>query len=264
MDINRFIDIAEHAGGLTLEYFGADVEVQTKSDQSPLTQADLAAEGYILEQLQAFCPEIPIVSEEAADHEALHRRLNQGDAFFLVDPLDGTREFVAGRPEFTVNIALIEKGVPVLGVVHAPALETTYYAQQGKGAWKKTAQGVERIYSSGHDGTGPLNVIASRSHRDENTEQYLSEIDLNETVAIGSSLKFCLLAEGKADLYPRFGPTMEWDVAGGDCVYRNAGHEGPNQSPFEYMKPGFRNGPFLIGAVTPSLQALFDGIVRGE
>lgn len=262
MDINILVDMAEQAGQLTLKYFGQNPEVYTKSDQSPLTQADLEAEGYIVDRLKASWDHIPIVSEEATDHEVLQSRLEAGAAFFLVDPLDGTKEFLGGRPEFTVNIALIDGGIPVLGVVHAPVLETTYYAEQGQGAWKKTPQGTERIYCSRHDGEGALNVIASRSHRDEKTEQFMDRIELKDTVAIGSSLKFCLLAEGQADLYPRFGPTMEWDVAAGDCVYRNAGHEAQNPSPFTYGKAGFRNGPFIIGAMSPSVKTLFDTLAE--
>jgi len=264
MDINILIDIAEQAGQLTLKYFGQNPEAYTKSDQSPLTQADLEAEGYIVEHLKALWAHIPIVSEEADDHEALQNQLLDKAAFFLVDPLDGTKEFLNNRPEFTVNIALIDEGVPVVGIVHAPALETTYYAERGRGAWKKTAGGTEQIFCSRHDGEDALNVIASRSHRDEKTEQFLNRINLRETVAIGSSLKFCLLAEGKTDLYPRFGPTMEWDVAAGDCVYINAAREEVNPSPFVYGKSGFRNGPFLVGAISPSVRALFDTLVDGE
>ena len=264
MDIDILVDIAEQAGQLTLKYFGQNPEVYTKSDQSPLTLADLEAEGYIIEHLKASWAHIPIVSEEANDHEALQSQLVDKAAFFLVDPLDGTKEFLNNRPEFTVNIALIDGGVPVVGVVHAPALETTYYAERGQAALKKTARGTERIFCSRHDGEGALSVLASRSHRDEKTEQFLNRINLQETVAIGSSLKFCLLAEGKADLYPRFGPTMEWDVAAGDCVYRNAAHEEVNPSPFVYGKSGYRNGPFLIGAISPTTRVLFDSLADGK
>jgi 3'(2'), 5'-bisphosphate nucleotidase len=263
MDIKLFVDIAEQAGQRTLKYFGQNPEVYTKSDQSPLTQADLEADAYIVEHLKVLWGHIPIVSEEAADHDALQSQLQGKATYFLVDPLDGTKEFVNNRPGFTVNIALIKAGIPVMGVVHAPVLETTYYAERGHGAWKKTSQGLEQIFCSSHDGERALHVIASRSHRDEKTEQFLNQIDLKEPVAIGSSLKFCLLAEGKADVYPRFGPTMEWDVAAGDCVYRNAGHEEQNPSPFVYNKAGFRNGPFIIGSISPPIKVLFDTLVDG-
>ncbi|GLQ37599.1 3'(2'),5'-bisphosphate nucleotidase CysQ [Rhizobium albus] len=213
-------EAAQAAGTVLVSIFAQGYEIRSKSDGSPVTEADTAAELLILADLRAHFPEIPIVAEEAAAAGVLPADL--GQRFFLVDPLDGTREFVSGRAEFTVNIALIEHGSPTVGVVVAPALGQTYYGSDA-GAYHvddKAERTTQLMATSSSD--GPV-AVASRSHRDPDTNAYLARRDITNCVSIGSSLKFCLLAEGKADIYPRFSRTMEWDTAAGDAVLRAAG-----------------------------------------
>ena len=165
-----------------------------------------------------------------------------------MDPLDGTKEFIKRRAEFTVNVALIEEGEPVLGVVLAPALELLYWAVKGGGAWREERSGPpQRIYSTAPAPGTPLTVVESLSHPSAELEEYLKTIPVGRRVKAGSSLKFCWVAEGKADLYPRLGPTMEWDVAAGDCVFRQSGRDGERPSPLTYNKPDLRNPSFVIG-----------------
>ena len=165
-----------------------------------------------------------------------------------MDPLDGTKEFIKRRAEFTVNVALIENGEPVLGVVGAPALDLVYWAVKGGGAWREDkGAAAERINSDAPAPGVPLTVVESLSHPSQELEEYLKTIPVGRRVKAGSSLKFCLVAEGKADVYPRLGPTMEWDVAAGDCVYRQSGRDGERPSPLTYNKPDLRNPSFVIG-----------------
>ena len=155
-----------------------------------------------------------------------------GSEFWLVDPLDGTKEFIKKRAEFTVNVALIDNGEPVLGVVDAPALDLLYWAVKGEGAWREAKGGTaERIYSTAPAPGTPLTIVESLSHPSPELEEYLKTIRVGERVKAGSSLKFCWVAEGHADIYPRLGPTMEWDVAAGDCVFRQSGREGSGRRP---------------------------------
>jgi 3'(2'), 5'-bisphosphate nucleotidase len=169
--------------------------------------------------------------------------------FWLVDPLDGTKEFLQDRGEYTVNVALIEHGTPVLGVVYAPALDVLYLAGRGLGAWKQVGSaGARRLCSRPVPAGAPRVVVESRSHPSDALEAYLRTITVARRVRAGSSLKFCWLAEGLADLYPRFGPTMEWDTAAGDCVFRYSGcEEGERPSPLEYNSPALRHDRFVIG-----------------
>ena len=168
--------------------------------------------------------------------------------FWLVDPLDGTKEFIKRRAEFTVNVALIDNGEPVLGVVRAPALDLLYWAVKGEGAWREAKGGpAERIYSTAPAPGTPLTIVESLSHPSPELEEYLKTIPVGRRVKAGSSLKFCWVAEGRADVYPRLGPTMEWDVAAGDCVFRQSGREGERPSPLTYNKPDLRNPSFVIG-----------------
>ncbi len=172
------------------------------------------------------------------------------DKFWIVDPLDGTKEFIKKNGEFTVNIALVDNGEPVLGVVYLPAKDVLYYAEKSKGAYKiENDKKPERIYSKAADTSKPVTVIQSRSHGSDSLKDDLAEkgIIMKGSVKAGSSLKFCLVAEGKADIYPRTGPTMEWDVAAGDCVYRNSARDGQHFSPLTYNKPDLKNSGFLIG-----------------
>jgi 3'(2'), 5'-bisphosphate nucleotidase len=220
--------------------------VREKTDRSPVTLADEVAHGIILDGLRRIDPAIPVISEEA---EAAAFETRSGwRRFWLVDPLDGTKEFIKRRAEFTVNIALVEDGEPVLGVVLAPALDLIYWAVKGQGAWREEKGGpVERIYSNAPVSGTPLTVVESLSHPSPELEDYLRTIPVARRVKAGSSLKFCWVAEGRADVYPRLGPTMEWDVAAGDCVYRQSGREGERRSPLTYNKPDLRNTSFVIG-----------------
>lgn len=246
--LKETIEIARRAGGAIMEYYRGEVEVFEKEDETPLTRADLSAQRVILEGLEEMDPRTPVIAEEA--ELPPYERRRGWESFWLVDPLDGTKEFIKKNGEFTVNIALIEEGKPVLGVVYLPAKDILYFATREEGAWKAEKGGeAYRIHSERADTGRPLKIAESRSHRSEELERVLAEkgIKVGETVAAGSSLKFCLVAEGAADLYPRMGPTMEWDVAAGDCVWRYSAREGEHDSPFRYNKPDLKNGGFIIG-----------------
>jgi 3'(2'), 5'-bisphosphate nucleotidase len=196
--------------------------VITKADDSPLTQADLAADRIISEGLKALDLSWPILSEESATIAFDARR--DWQSFWLVDPLDGTKEFIKRNGEFTVNIALIENGKPVLGVVYAPALDVCYYAAHGEGAFVQCGTGAAQKIATQLPADGEaVKVVASRSHLDERTSMLLAKLGDYECISMGSSLKLCLVAEGAAHLYPRTGPTMEWDTAAAHAVVNEAG-----------------------------------------
>jgi len=240
-------DLAREAGRATMTYYnGAAVGVREKDDRSPVTLADEVAHGLLVDGLRRLDPSTPVISEEA---EAASFETRRGwSRFWLVDPLDGTKEFIKHRAEFTVNVALIEHGEPVLGVVLAPALDLLYWAVKGEGAWREEkARPAERIYSTAPRPGAPLTVVESLSHPSPELEEYLHTVPVARRVKAGSSLKFCWVAEGRADIYPRLGPTMEWDVAAGDCIYRQSGRDGERPSPLTYNKPDLRNTSFVIG-----------------
>jgi 3'(2'), 5'-bisphosphate nucleotidase len=239
--------LARDAGRATMTYYdGAPADVREKDDKSPVTLADEVAHGILLDGLRRLDPATPVVSEEAEAAEFDTRRTWR--RFWLVDPLDGTKEFIKRRAEFTVNVALVEEGEPVLGVVLAPALDLLYWAVKGDGAWRERGTApAERIYSSPAPPGTPLTVVESLSHPSAELEEYLQTIPVARRVKAGSSLKFCWVAEGRADVYPRLGPTMEWDVAAGDCIYRQSGRDGERPSPLTYNKPDLRNPSFVIG-----------------
>jgi 3'(2'), 5'-bisphosphate nucleotidase len=217
--LDHALEIAQQAGQRILEVYQSDFAVTHKDDASPLTQADLASHTLILEALAKLTPGLPSLSEEAADIPYATRR--SWSRYWLIDPLDGTKEFVKRNGEFTVNIALVENHRPVLGVVHAPALNLTYGAARGVGAFRLT--GAARAAVTTCDASQHMTVVASRSHRDAETERVLARLPPHEVVSRGSSLKFCLVAEGTALFYPRLGPTSEWDTAAGQCVVEQAG-----------------------------------------
>jgi 3'(2'), 5'-bisphosphate nucleotidase len=216
--------LALAAGRRIMEIYDAGLTVERKADSSPVTEADRAAERIILQGLRTAFPGIPCVAEEECAAGRAPAEL--GAAFFLVDPLDGTKEFINRRADFTVNIALVRAGAPELGVVLAPATGKMYSGRPGKA--EEMDIGADFTIASRRptavrrDHRPPL-IVASRSHRTAETDAYISGFDGAELVSVGSSLKFCLLASGKADLYPRFGRTMEWDTAAGDAVLRAAG-----------------------------------------
>jgi 3'(2'), 5'-bisphosphate nucleotidase len=248
-DIEPVKKIVAEAGKLILEYFHRQKalgEVLHKEDHSPLTQADLSANKYIVEQLQRLDPDIPIVSEEARIPEYETRKT--WTHFWLVDPLDGTKEFLKGRDEFTVNVALIDSHEPVLGVVGIPAKNLLYYAVKGQGAFKQEGDLLpQRIFSAIPKVSQGLTVVESASHPSQELESYLKTLPVKKRIHAGSSLKFCLVAEGQADIYPRLNPTMEWDVAAGDCIFRNSARTGQRISSLTYNKETLKNSRFVIG-----------------
>lgn len=246
--LQQIIETAREAGEAILSFYTSDVEVITKEDDSPLTKADLAAHHIIVNALKEIDPETPVISEESGIPDFEERK--EWDRFWLVDPLDGTKEFIKKNGEFTVNIALIEQGKPVMGVVYAPAKDVMYYAEQGIGAFRKEGEEhAERIYSAAADRSEALKITESRSHGSDALEEWLrsENIEVSERVKSGSSLKICLVADGTADIYPRMGPTMEWDVAAGDAVYRYSSRNEPFESGIQYNKENLLNPNFVIG-----------------
>jgi 3'(2'), 5'-bisphosphate nucleotidase len=248
MNIDSFTDLAKVAGFKILEYYDNRLKIDLKSDSSPLTIADTASHHLISDGLRELTPELPILSEEGGIPENAIRK--KWMKYWLVDPLDGTKEFIKNNGEFTVNIALIENGIPVFGVVHIPAQGITYWGKKGEGSFKIDEDGKTiRIFSQSPDLDQPLTVVSSRSHGSDNLDDTLAGygIRVGKKIPAGSSLKFCLVAEGSADIYPRLGPTMEWDTAAGDAVYRYSGKNGERYSPLTYNKPDLKNGSFIIG-----------------
>jgi 3'(2'), 5'-bisphosphate nucleotidase len=214
--------IAGAAGKEILEvYASGEVAASAKADSSPLTVADLRAHALIVARLAELTPGVPILSEEAADTPYSERAGWQ--RYWLVDPLDGTREFLARNGQFTVNIALIEGHAPALGVVHVPVTDTTYLGYPGDGAWRRGPGAPLRTIHVADRSASPLRVVGSRSHRGDSLDAFLARVGPHELVPIGSSLKFCLVAEGAADVYPRLGPTSEWDTAAAHAVVAAAG-----------------------------------------
>lgn len=244
-------DIALEAGPAVMEVYACAAQSRAKADGSPVTLADHRAEAIIVERLAALAPDIAVVAEEAA---AAGATPIVGRRFFLVDPLDGTREFIARNGEFTINIGLVEDGRPIAGAVYAPAVEKIWFG--GRRAFMARAETGARL-AAPEDWRGlktrpapeRLTALASRSHCDPDTESFLARLGVAERVSAGSSIKFCVVAEGQADVYPRFAPTMEWDTAAGDAVLRAAGGAvlQLDGAPLVYGKAAqaFRNGGFV-------------------
>jgi 3'(2'), 5'-bisphosphate nucleotidase len=254
--LQSLISSALRAGGAIMTVYATDFAVRDKPDASPVTVADEAAEKIILEDLAAIAPDIPVVAEEAvaAGRVPVLSAAAGHERFFLVDPLDGTREFVSRRDEFTVNIALIEGSEPVMGVVYAPARHELYWGDvKSRRAGRIDAEPDGTMPALGESITARspppqgMVAVASRSHRSPETDAWLAHYPIIDFRSIGSSLKFCLVASGEADVYPRLGPTMEWDTAAGHAVLAAAGGSVTtlDGEPFRYGKPGFRNGNFL-------------------
>ena len=219
--LNKIEKTAVKAGNAILEiYNSADFGVEMKSDDSPLTKADLAAHNVIVKDLLSITPDVPILSEESADIPYSER--SKWDKYWLVDPLDGTKEFIKKNGEFTVNIALIENGQPILSVVYVPVKEITYTAAKGYGAFKSINGERQKINIHKPARNIPV-VVGSRSHISKDVKTYLDKLGDHDMTAMGSSLKFCLVAEGVADLYPRLGLTSEWDTAAAQCIVEQAG-----------------------------------------
>lgn len=244
------VALAREAGqAIMTVYSQVNPAVEYKRDNSPLTQADMASHHVILDGLACLNPEWPVLSEES--QEIPFDQRSTWHYFWMVDPLDGTKEFLRRNGEFTVNIALMAGSVPILGVVFAPAIDKMYYAAKGAGAWKLDGKTVLQIRAA-RPKNGAPHVVVSRSHRsgEEDLERFTADAENCELVPMGSSLKFCLVAEGAADLYPRTGPTMEWDTAAAHCILEEAGGSvlGLDGSAMIYNKPNLLNPGFVARA----------------
>ena len=249
--LDDVVRVARNAGEAILEvYRSGDFETTHKEDRSPLTLADRRAHETIVAALAELTPDIPVLSEESdpVDYDVR----SQWERYWLVDPLDGTKEFLNRNDEFTVNIALIKAGQAVLGVVHAPALGATYAAANGGGAWRTDAAGTTRLAASDYRQSG-LRVVASRSHAGAMMPRFLELLGGPPCVSKGSSLKLCLVAEGSANLYPRLGPTMEWDIAAAACVVSEAGGTLTDRTgePLRFNKPDLHNPEFVVAGNPP-------------
>jgi 3'(2'), 5'-bisphosphate nucleotidase len=245
--LDDLLQLAHQAGDAILAIYNTDFEVEHKQDNSPLTAADTAAHHLIVSTLEKLTPDIPVLSEESSKVPFSTRQ--QWQRYWLIDPLDGTREFVKRNGEFTVNIALIEGQIPTLGVVHAPVLGTTYYGVRGEGAWKMEADRPARSIRVTDQCAKPVRVAGSRSHAGDSLLRFLEQLGDHELVSMGSSLKLCLVAEGKADIYPRLGPTSEWDTAAAQAVVEAAGGRVTtlDMQPLEYnTKDSLLNPYFLV------------------
>lgn len=263
MDFARLVPImrrlALEAGDRIMQvYDGPDFAVKSKSDASPVTEADEAADAIISAGLVAEFPDVVLITEEQAASHALKAK-----TFLIVDPLDGTKEFVQRRGDFTVNIAYVQDGVPMRGVVYAPAQGRLFYtladgtAVEETGAFDKSTPGDLKPIRVAQPDNAALMVVASKSHRDAATDDYISKYGVKDMKSAGSSLKFCLVATGEADLYPRLGRTMEWDTAAGDAVLRGAGGHVvrfDDHTPLAYGKDGWDNPFFIAYAPGVALQ----------
>ncbi|WP_340288456.1 3'(2'),5'-bisphosphate nucleotidase CysQ [Sulfitobacter pontiacus] len=264
MDYEQLVTVMRRlsieAGDKIMEIYGADdFEVKTKSDESPVTIADEAADKIISDGLRAAFPDVMLVTEEqSATHSA------SGDTFLIVDPLDGTKEFINRRGDFTVNIALVEGGVPTRGVVYAPARSRMFFtladgsAVEETGDFPKDSMGPVQPISVSTPDNAALMVVASKSHRDHATDDYIAKYNVRDMKSAGSSLKFCLIATGEADLYPRVGRTMEWDTAAGHAVLTGAGGavvRFDDLTPLTYGKADFANPFFIAHAPGVELKA---------
>lgn len=246
IDLAILLSLAKEAGkGILTIYNDGDIAVTLKDDQSPLTLADRISDEIIMKGLTILNPAIPVISEEGKDIPYEVRK--NWEYFWCVDPLDGTKEFIKRNGEFTVNIALIHKNTPVLGIIYVPGTGELYYGGAGIGSWKESVTGETQQL---HADTNAKQWIAvgSRSHSSAEEIAFLKQYPIVETIAVGSSIKFCLIAEGKAHIYYRHGPTMEWDTAAGQAIatYSGAMVSNPAGEPFLYNKSSLLNGGFLV------------------
>jgi len=219
--IEPVVDLARKAGNAILEVYATDFDVQAKDDESPLTQADMAAHNIIEAGLGQLTPTLPIISEESGLPDFAIR--SQWTRYWLIDPLDGTREFVNRNDEFTVNIALIDNNRPILGVVHIPVMNKTYTGVEGHGAAVRSGDDAPQSIAVAQKSATPVRVVGSRSHRGASLDAFLERLGKFDMLPMGSSLKFCVVAEGGADIYPRLGLTSEWDTAAAQAVVEQAG-----------------------------------------
>jgi 3'(2'), 5'-bisphosphate nucleotidase len=239
-------NIAQQAGDIIMEIYNKDFSVEYKDDKSPLTEADIKSNEIICNALLRLYPSIPVLSEE--NKAASYDKRKKWEYYWCIDPIDGTKEFIKKNGEFTVNIALIKKGEPVLGVVYAPAIDEMYKAKQGKGAFKN---GIKLPLQINKHPEEKLSVVASKSHLSKETQDFIDELETKEIAQVskGSSLKLCMVAEGVADIYPRLAPTMEWDTAAADAIVREAGKmtfQFENEAPLLYNKEDLLNPWFIV------------------
>jgi len=261
--LDPLADAAREAGEAILEIVRRGFEIESKRDSSPVTEADRAAELVILAALARVAPGVPVIAEEqvAAGHIPAH-----GDTYFLVDPLDGTKEFVRGGDDYTVNIGLIDQGIPCLGIVYAPATKRLHMGSVGVGAWLDQGRGRAPIVV--RERGAQVTAVASKSHLNQATIDYLeAAVGKCDYVSVGSSLKFCILAEGRADIYPRAAPTSEWDTAAGHAVLLAAGGlvDGPDGQSLRYGKRAFLNRAFVAtsGWKPPVLEPFLEPFAGG-
>lgn len=246
IEIAKIRDIAQDAGAVIMGIYHKDFAVEYKDDKSPLTEADLKANEVICKALGTLYPEIPIMSEE--NKEIGYDDRSDWEYYWCIDPIDGTKEFIKKNDEFTVNIALIHNGIPVLGVVYAPAIEEMYSAKKGEGAYKN---GQKLPLQINDNKSELLKVVASKSHLSEETQTFIDNLETKkvEQVSKGSSLKLCMVAEGSADIYPRLAPTMEWDTAAADAIVRESGkmtYQFNKDVPLIYNKENLLNPWFIV------------------
>ena len=244
--LDAIIAIARRAATVIMDYYDGKIAVDEKADGSPVTAADLAADALIVPALQALTPDIPVVSEESVDAGDIPDV--SGGTFWLVDPLDGTKEYINRNGDFTVNIGLIIDNAPALGVLLTPVNGLAWAGIVGGEAFEEATDGSRRAIAVRAAAPSALTVVASRSHRSQELEDYIAARSVKESISRGSALKFCLVASGEADLYPRTGPTMEWDTAAGHAILLAAGGsmEMFEGGAFRYGKPEFRNGWFVV------------------
>ena len=250
-ELQEVIQIVRSASTKILEIYDQNFEVQYKQDESPVTLADKIAEETIIKGLVELFPEIPRIAEESFTHDT---KLPAADSpFFLIDPLDGTKQFVNREGEFTINVALIEQRIPTMGIIHIPVTNTTYWTNGNNNAWRQLGDNEPEIIRCTRADPAALRVIMSKSHTNEETESYLESLAIRERVQAGSSLKFCRIAEGKADLYPRFGSIMEWDIAAGHAILSAAGGSVTefDGRPILYGHKTFRTPYFLAKGILP-------------
>jgi 3'(2'), 5'-bisphosphate nucleotidase len=250
--IEEICRLAIQAGERIMRIYGGEISVTLKKDASPLTEADRVSHEFLVDQLTSLMPNLPVISEES--HEAAAANPAPVGWYWLIDPLDGTKEFLKRTNEFTVNVALIEGSRPRLGVVHAPALDLTYYAAQGLGAWRRQGGNASQPIQTRPAPASSLAVVASKDHAGPLVTAMLARLKQPTLKAMGSSLKFCLVAEGKADIYLRDLPTMEWDTAAAQCVVEVAGGTvcALDGQPLRYGKPGLKN-PSIMTVGDPKL-----------
>lgn len=243
IDINN---IAIQAGKIINQYFNSNYEIIIKEDQSPVTTADIEASEYIVDKLKKLTPDIPVLSEESASFSYTERK--SWTTFWLIDPLDGTRDFIKNKPGFSVNISLIHKHRSVLGVIYLPVDDCLYFASENNGAFKDELV-TSPVPIKVSDKVAPIiRVCASSTHPGKLLQGFLAKLPKHQLISIGSSIKSCKVAEGSADIYPRFGPTWEWDTAAAQCIVEQAGGQLTNLEfkALQYNKPSLLNPPFFV------------------